>query len=341
MDVAILGTSRAGKTTLFSLLSGLPYEKAVAQAVRTVDVKVPDPVLARLHEKAFPEGRCVQPKIRLRDTPPLDPAGDNTSVTGSIGAPEALILVLKAYDLPGSLNARLRAAREELESLRRALVRVDLLKVRRRIDQIEESLAKPVREREALRREREMLVRLEAALAEGRREGFEGIPPTDAKKLRAMQILSDRPMLPIANLSDSDGVVEDGPEGWSLKLEADLRELPEEERGEFMQAYGLTELRAPGWLLRSVRKLGYVFFYTVGERETAGWGVPRGTTALEAAGRIHTDMAKGFIACEVLPVSAVEEHGSFRQARLKVKPRLEGKGYVVQEGDILHFRFNP
>ena len=124
------------------------------------------------------------------------------------------------------------------------------------------------------------------------------------------------------------------------KVEAELMELDEEEKKLFMKEFGLQEMSAKRYLKKSFALLGLITFFTIGEKEVKAWTIPEKTTAPQAAGAIHTDMEKGFIKAEVIPWQKLIRFGSIAAAREEAALRLEGKEYIVQNGDVIYFRFN-
>lgn len=344
MHLAIVGLPQSGKTTLFSLLSGIPYEKASLNPAEplSAEVRVIDPRLIWLHEANHPKSKMTSPTIHLYDTAPLvfEAGKERSQAFSAIGELDGLLVVLRGYDLTGSIEEKRRALDTQLEHIRTELHLIDLEKVQRRIEKLRAVVKKPVPDLEATKRELAVLESLFEDISAGRTDAFERLAPEDEKRLRSFQLFSRKPTVAIANVADVDAAAwpSDTIPAMPLRLELELAGMPGPERREFMEMYGLTRLVSEGFLNSLVRRMGRIVFYTVGEPEVAGWGVAVGTRAIEAAGKIHTDLERGFIAAEVLPFAIVEKYGTVRAAELKVRPRLEGRDYRVQDGDILHFR---
>jgi len=252
-------------------------------------------------------------------------------VASAVGSPKATPPSIRVVDLPGTAAAQLGAARAadalvavvkdeaDVESLQLELLVADRDHVERRLEKVrkEAKSGDP-----KLRTEVEELERLLDHADAGR-----PLSAYDQELPRELEPLTTKPLVPVVN----------GPEGIDLKLEAELAELPPEEAAAFRdgQPSALEEL------VRLLREsLDLITFFTANENEARGWTLRRGGTALDAAGAIHTDMARGFIRCEVVRWSDLVEAGSRAEASRRGLHRLEGKAYVVEDGDVLTVRFN-
>jgi len=252
-------------------------------------------------------------------------------IAALVGSAKATPASLRVVDLPGTAAAQLGAARAadalvavvndeaDLESLRLELIVADRDHVERRLDKVrrEAKSGDP-----ALRAEVEELVRLLGHVEAGR-----PLAEYDHELPAELEPLTMKPLVPVVN----------GPGGVDLKLEAELAELPADEAAAFRdgQPSALDEL------VRRLRDaLDLVTFFTANENEARAWMLRRGRTALDAAATIHSDMARGFIRCEVVRWSDLSEAGSRAEVARRGLQRLEGKGYVVEDGDILTIRFN-
>jgi ribosome-binding ATPase YchF (GTP1/OBG family) len=252
-------------------------------------------------------------------------------VAGVVGSPKATPATIRVVDLPGTTAAQLGGARAadalvavvkeeaELESLQLELLVADRDHVERRLDKVRRD-AKSGDPK--LKAEVEELERLLEHVEAGRSlAAYErGLPGE-------LEPLTTKPLVPVVN----------GPDGIDLKLEAELAELPAEEAAAFRDG----RPSALEELVRGLREaLDLITFFTANENEARAWTLRRGRTALEAAASIHTDMARGFIRCEVVRWSDLVEAGSRAEASRQGVLRLEGKSYEVQDGDLLNVRFN-
>ena len=252
-------------------------------------------------------------------------------VAAVIGSPKATPATIRVVDLPGTTTAQLGAARSadalvavvkdeaDIESLQLELIVADRDHVERRLEKVRKDAKSGD---PTLKQEVGELERLLAHAEAGRplRE-YDGALPSELEPLTTKELVA----------------VVNGPGGVDLKLEAELAELPPEEAAAFRDG----QPSALEDLVRRLREsLDLVTFFTANENEARAWTLRRGSTALDAAATIHTDMARGFIRCEVVGWSDLVEAGSRAEASRRGLQRLEGKGYVVADGDVLTIRFN-
>lgn len=282
---------------------------AYAHAAGQANVGMASIVDERLDAVAAIEG---SPKVTPAAVRVHDVAGTGPAVLGTLRQTAALVAVLDGF----SADAK---PAHDLETLRLELLLSDRDHVERRLETVRK-LAKSGAE--TLQREAEDLESLLLELDAGR-----PLSERQAALPGALEPLTTKPLLAIEN----------GPGGIDLKLEAELAELPDAEAAEYREG--------PSALDRVTRELvealGLITFFTAGDREARAWPLRRGETALAAAATIHTDMARGFIRCEVIPWQAFVESGTRAEAARRGLQRLEGKTYVVEDGDVLNIRFSP
>lgn len=337
-SVALIGPRRAGKTTLFCHLTGADYARAAPQSLAAPlcgRVPVPDERLELLHRTAGPGKRMVPATIELFDMPALDPEDPrrNASLLGQLRVVDGFLAVLPAHESRGR-------ARQEAERHRAAILSMlllaDLDVMHRRIESLQRTLRRAsAEERAAAEYERATLERLAEEIAAGRTQAVRDLSPQDERRLRGFSFFSRKPIVWLTNAAEQDLPLEEL--GTSLALEAEIAQLPQEERREFLELYGLAEPVVPRLPRLLLEALDCILFFTIGTQEVAAWPLARGATALEAAGRIHTAMQTGFISAEVIPFEAWRAHHEAKSP--PPRPRLEGRGYLVEDGDILLFRF--
>jgi ribosome-binding ATPase YchF (GTP1/OBG family) len=305
VEIGIVGLSGSGKTTLFQALTGVEPQLGTGKP----NIGIAPIRDERLDQVARIEGSAKITPAALRV---LDAAGTNAAQLGTLRRADALVAVVDGFS-GGSVPAA------DLASLELELLVADQEHVERRLERVRKEAKSGER---ALMEE---VARLEAALehlGEDRplRELSGGAPA-------ALDPLTTKPLV----------TVENGPAGIDAKLELELAGLPPEEAAEFRDGPPALDRV----LLSLFELLDLISFFTASDTEARAWILRRGETALAAAAQIHTDIARGFIRCEVIPWDALVECGSRAEAARRGLQRLEGKTYVVQDGDVLNIRFSP
>ncbi|MCA1683147.1 MAG: DUF933 domain-containing protein [Actinobacteria bacterium] len=310
LEIGIVGPPNAGKTTLFNTLTRAgadvtPYE-SVGGKPNVGVAPVHDERVERLAD-TFHSAKTTEATFRV-----VDPPGMGAAQLGELRKADALIAVLDGFS-PGTEPA------SGLESLRLELLVADSDHVQRRLDRVR-TQAKSGEQR--LRAEVAELERVLAHVeAGGSLADYTGPLPAE------LEPLTTKPLVAIEN----------GPGGIDLALESELDELPEEEAAGFREGPSALDE-----VLRRLRAaLGLITFFTANDKEARAWTLRSGQTALEAAESIHSDIARGFIRCEVVPWDALVAAGSYVEAAKRGAQRLEGKEYAVEDGDVLAIRFSP
>ncbi len=342
MDVGIVGRPGAGRTTVFRALLAhrAPQEAGGRTSAAVGAIHVQDPRLDRLCERWKPRKRTPI-EIRIHDLcPSLEPEFPQSELEAMKRMDELLLVV------PGFAAQGGDAARKELDRLLEELCFVDLAAVEKRLSSAAREKLPDVA--------REGLARAQNALESGRPIGSAELPELERAALRGYALLTDRPLLVVHNVGEAEAgkpapreleqrAAELGLSVLSLcaALEAEMASLPAEERSAFLAEYGVTEPAGAAVTRSVLARLDVIPFFTVGEDECRAWPIARGTSARRAAGRVHTDIERGFIRAEVIGYDELESQGgSLTEARKRGLLRLEGKDYVVQDGEIVHFRFN-
>jgi ribosome-binding ATPase YchF (GTP1/OBG family) len=304
LEVGIVGLPGAGKTTLFTALTKAgagEYGKTNVGMAHVADERLD--ALARV----VAAKKVTPAAIRVQDVPGTGPA-----LLGALRQVDALLVVLDGFS-PDADPAR------DLENLKLELLVADRDHVERRLERVEkQAKSGDPKLRVEVEELRKVLAHADAGASLSE---YPGELPGE------LELLTTKPLI----------AVENGPGGIDLALEAELAELSDEEAAVFRDG-GASALQEV--VRRLVAELDLVTFFTAGEKETRAWPLRRGRSALEAAGTIHSDIARGFIRCEVIDWQDLVEAGSHTEAARRGLQRLEGKTYVVRDGDVLNVRFN-
>ncbi len=298
--------------------------------------------------------------MRLLDFPSLTVGkkGPAAQVLGALSTSDLLVHVVRAFNDESVPHpaASIDPARD-VAALDLELALSDLGVVERRIDRVTaEMRSLPAGARGAFERELGILNRIKAGLEAEKPVRALGLAEDELALLSGFNLLTAKPMLLVLNIDESEAsraaALEEGMRSTlgpadtpvvalSLKAEADVAELPPEEAADFRKELGLPEETAAARLLReAIALLGLITFFTVAPQDTHAWSIPAGTPALKAAGRIHSDIERGFIRAEVMGWQEMLASGSHAEAKKRGLLRVEGKTYIVQDGDVINVLFN-
>lgn len=358
MRIGIAGLPLSGKSTIFRLLTGeaTPSTKGKGPALGTA--KIVDPRLDRL-------GAILRPKkltpvtVEYLDLPPLSPeakgGGPDGVLLNHLRQVDLILHVIRGFEDPrvphpsGGVDPL-----RDIDTFNTTLLLADLEVLEKRIDRIKDEARKG--RKEAGEEELPLLKRCRDWLLKGQPLREMSLKAEEERLLRGYALLTIKPLLLLLNvdeekLSETNGVwkgmreIASKPKTGCVRIagkaEWELRQLEPKEALEFSRALGLEALQHPEVLRRCLALLDVITFFTTVGEEVRAWALPQGSTALQAAGTIHTDMAKGFIKAEVIPFEQFVAAGSLAAARKQGLLRLEGKEYVVQDGDIVTVRFSP
>jgi ribosome-binding ATPase YchF (GTP1/OBG family) len=346
VKLGLVGFAGSGKTTLFTALGGDPSAGNVATIALERDSRFQ--WLCRHYE---PKKRTPA-SFALHDLAGLPPPGEESSAARIAAVRddvECLLLVVRGFATDDYFYPRPVAdpARDAAD-LVAELILADLGIVTRRVEKLEVSVTKPTPKQEEERRELAALLKVQEALEAEVPVKEMDLTPDEERVVRGYSFLSSKPWALLLAEPDEGSDVAVGSIGGPfqsrlacrVRLETELLELPDDERSVFMEEMGLTDLILPHILDDIFRAMGMIRFYTVSEKEVHAWEIRRGATALDAAGRIHTDLKRGFIRAEIFPFTDFRKAGGEREAKAAGLMRLEGKEYVVEDGDIIVIRFS-
>jgi len=355
MKTAIIGLPMVGKTSLFTILTGVAQESRIGStAVRTGVAKVPDARLEALAQ-LFQPNKTTYATVEYVDMPSISKESlRDASYVASLRNVDAFAQVLRLFadeTVPhekGSVDPV-----RDLEDVETELILSDLVVIEKRLERLDKD-RKKIKNPE-LDREFDVLARCKAALEDNRPLRQLEFDAEDEKRIRGFQFLSQKQMLYVLNIGEEDtaklhdreheflqGPIA-GRRGVSAtavcgKVEAELAELPREEQKEYLSSYGLQESGLERLISATYSLLGLMSFLTAGEDECRAWTIPMNSTAVKAAGAIHSDFEKKFIRAEVVNWKNLVDFGGYAGVREKGMLRLEGKEYIVKDGDVLVIR---
>ncbi len=355
MRAALVGLPQSGKSTLFAALaeaggSNINLDRPDQQHLAVV--KVPDERLDWLAERYKPKKKTPA-EIEVLDVPGLDLSGDAgrrhaRTHWPAVRQSDMVVIVLRDFRNDSVPPYRNRVdASADLEEIRSEMLFSDLEQATVRIEKLRASVRKPTPEQDQHIREFELMQRLVEAL-EAEKPLTEAISgEAEEKMVRAFAFQTLKPVLVVLN-SDEDAVAGDGADRFgsyavirlSARIEEEIAALAPEDRGEFMEAMGISTLARDRLIRSCYEAMNIRTFFTVGEDECKAWSIRAGTDALTAAGRIHSDIERGFIRAEIIGYDDIKSAGDEKKARAAGKFRLEGKNYIVRDGDVILFRFN-
>ncbi|GAP20405.1 redox-regulated ATPase YchF [Leptolinea tardivitalis] len=354
MKLGIIGLPQSGKTTLFNALTRATQPTGITGKieVHTAVVDVPDDRVDKLSAMFQPK-KTIYTKVTYADIAGLDGSAGKSGISGALlnnlTQMDGFIHVVRCFEdenVPhpnGSVDPLRDLAAMDSEFLLN-----DLIAVERKLEKLVEEKKKGAgRDKAIIDRETELFTRFHEQLSQEKLLRDLTLTAEEEKMLAGFGFLSRKPVLVVMNLSEGqkEPVVKydhlhSQVVSLQAKLEMDIAQLPPEEAAMFLQEYGISEPSLNRMIRLSYDLLGLQSFFTVGPDEVRAWTTRRGATAPEAAGEIHTDLQKGFIRAEVVSYDDLMSLGGMNEAKAKGRLRLEGKEYVVLDGDILNIRFN-
>ncbi|HOZ49425.1 MAG TPA: redox-regulated ATPase YchF [Candidatus Hydrogenedentes bacterium] len=351
MKLGIVGYARSGKTTIFNALTGSQAEVGAfgSREANVAVVKVPDERLERLAEIHKPK-KVTHAEFQFMDIAPNEVAGDDKALDSAaltlLKNVDSLVHVVRAFKNDNVLHPLISVDPvRDCRTLEEELQLADLIIIEKRIERLEKENRKD--------NEYAVLKRCREHIESGASLRTLELSGAEEAEIAGFTFLSQKPLMLLGNYGeeaigreDPSGLVAYAAEnGFALidlcgEMEMEIAELPEEERAGFRQELGLGEESRTAFLQKAYAMLGLVSFLTAGEPEVRAWTIRQGTKAVDAAGVIHSDIKRGFIRAEVVHYDDFMRAGSMAKAKEAGTHRLEGKEYIVRDGDIILFRFN-
>lgn len=354
MKVALLGLLQSGKSTIVSAISGQPAAMSGSVDIHEVVVPVPDERLDWLTGLYKPK-KTVHATVDCLDLPGLGFTDESTRAAarrqfGNIRTVDMFVIVLRGFesDSVPAYDGSVDPVRD-LVNLRTEFLLADLELVTTRIERLEKAVNKPSKTQAKDKAELALQLKLQ--------EGLENEKPIssiisdeqDIELVKSLGFLTLKPFMVVVNVGEDKigeevdlGEAAEGLEvvTMSAEVESEIAQLDKDSRKEFMDDMGITEPAGNKFVRSCYSALGLISFLTAGTDEVRAWPIRKGTSALDAAGKIHSDIKRGFIRAETISYSDLKELGSEKECKAAGKARLEGKAYIVEDGDIMNFRFN-
>src|ERR1017187_8662526 len=358
MKSGIIGLPQVGKTSLFGILTKAHLSEQAYSNPREAHIgvaKVPDDRLDKLAALYNPK-KLTHASVEYVDVGAIgQEALKETAYIGHLRQVDALIHVLRAFENDAIPHVGAIDPLRDIKNVEFDLMVSDLGQIEKRLERLEKDLKKM--KNSELEKENELLIKAKAHLETEKPLREMEMTPEDKKRLRGFMFLSEKPMLYVLNIGESPTLGKDLEEAVAkygvtevaarpntgalavcAKVEAELAEMSDEDAAEFLGSYGLTESGLSRLIRKSYHLLGLISFFTVGEDECRAWTVERGSKAVHAAGAIHTDLEHHFIRAETIHWDQLLDAGSEAEGRARGTLRLEGKEYIVKDGDVMHIR---
>ena len=352
LSIGIVGLPNVGKSTLFNALTKAQNAESANYPFCTIEpnkavVPVPDPRLAKLLELVGSQ-KIIQATVDFIDIAGLvkgasQGEGLGNQFLANIRECDAIAEVVRYFSDPGVIHVDGHVdPASDVETIKTELILADLATMERAVPRLEKEAKRDA----ALGPKLAVARRLEEWMGQGHRARTMEMSDEERTLIRDLHLLTMKPMLYVANVDESeigtplteiDGIA---PVPICAKIVSEMAELEPEELAEYLEMEGLAEPGLNALVREAYRLLGLQSFFTAGEQEARAWTVRVGAKAPEAAGVIHTDFEKGFIKAEVIAYTDYDELGSEAAAKAAGKLRIEGKDYVLADGDVVHFRFN-
>ena len=349
MKVALIGLLQSGKSTIISAVSGKKPPPAGSIQIEEVIVPVPDERIDWLNGLYEPKKK-IYATVDCLDLPGVSFSDEHTRAAArrlinQTRKVEAIVLVLKAFGQDGPASAA-----KDLSQLQTELLLADLELVETRIERLEKQKNKPTKDKAKEKAELDLQMQMRDAI-ESEKPLSSVIQTAEQMDIvRSLGFLTLKPVAVVVNVAedalggkiDLGNSIDESVPVVTLcaELEEELAQLDAESRTEFMADLGIVEPAVNKFVKSCYEALGLISFLTVGKDEVRAWPIKKGISALDAAGKIHSDIKRGFIRAETTSFADMKELGNEKAVKAAGKARLEGKTYIIQDGDIINFRFN-
>ena len=349
MKLGIIGLPQSGKTTIFNALTRghAPTSASAGRfEVHTAVVDVPDPRVTKLSEMFKPK-KTIYAKVTYADIAGLETGAAKSGISGQLlnqlTQMDGFILVVRGFMDDSVLHTAGNIdPKRDVDMMLSELLLNDLIAVERKLERLAEERKKGGTDKADNERQTALFQRLNASLSENTPLRKVEVSLEEGKILASFGLLTRKPVLIVFNVGEGQTAPEMEPDNPTValqgKLEMEIAQLSPEDAEVFMQEYGIEELSLNKMIRLSYELLQVQSFFTVGEDEVRAWETRRGATAHESAGEIHTDLQRGFVRAEVVAYDDLISLGGMNEAKSKGKLRLEGKEYLVKDGDIVHIR---
>lgn len=355
MKVALLGLLQSGKSTILTAVSGKEIPQTGTATINEAIVPVPDERIDWLTDHYKPK-KTTYATIDCLDVPGLNFADEHgrtmaRKLANQIRTVDMLVLVVRAFDDPSVPAYRNRVdPSADLSELQTELLLSDLELVTTRIERLEKQVHKPTKTQAQDKAELQVQKKLQETIESEKPIRAAIANERELAIIKSLGFLTLKPMAVLVNVGEdqldkswdfNDIISEEVPVvSMCAKLEYELAQLDPESREEFMADLGVTQSAVGKFVNTCYDVLGQISFLTVGSDEVRAWPIKAGTVAVDAAGKVHSDIQRGFIRAETFAFEDLRELGDEKAIKAAGRTRLEGKEYVVQDGDVINFRFN-